>query len=132
MAATKSRKPGPGRPKGLRNRRTRQIDSTLDEATARVTRSLLNEVVPDRQLAQLLWKLALEGDGRVATYLADRKWGRTKLELETGGGTFVLLLGPPGVGLSIEDFEYRPEGHIAGMEARALPSAGDAPPNHDG
>ena len=126
MAATKSRKPGPGRPKGQRNRRTDEIDGTLDAAHAQVTRALLNEVVPDRQLAQLLWKLALEGDGRVATYLADRKWGRTKLELDTGGGTFVLLLGAPGVGLSIEDFEYRPEGHVAGMETRALPPARDA------
>ncbi len=127
MAATKSRKPGPGRPRGMRNRRTNEIEGTLDEATARVSRSLLNEVVPDRQLAQLLWKLALEGDGRVATYLADRKWGRTKLELETGGGTFMLLLGPPGAGLSIGDFEYRPEGHVGGMEARALPPAPNVP-----
>ena len=125
MAATKSRKPGPGRPKGQRNRRTDEIDGTLDAAHVQVTRALLNEVVPDRQLAQLLWKLALEGDGRVATYLADRKWGRTKLELETGGGTFILLLGPPGTGLSIGDFEYQPQGHIAGMETRALPPAGE-------
>jgi hypothetical protein len=125
MAATKSRKPGPGRPKGLRNRRTSEIDGTLDAAHVQVTRALLNEVVPDRQLAQLLWKLALEGDGRVAVYLADRKWGRTKLELETGGGTFVLLLGSPGAGLSIQDFEYRPQGHVAGMETRALPPAAD-------
>jgi len=128
MAATKSRKPGPGRPKGLRNSRTTEIDGTLDAAHVQVTRALLNEVVPDRQLAQLLWKLALEGDGRVAVYLADRKWGRTKLELEAGGGTFILLLGAPGVGLSLEDFEYRPQGRVAGMETRALPPAGDAAP----
>ncbi len=127
MAATKSRKAGPGRPKGSRNHRTNEIEGTLDAAHAQVTRALLNEVVPDRQLAQLLWKLALEGDGRVATYLADRKWGRTKLELETGGGTFILLLGPPGAGLSLEDFEYRPQGHVAGREARALPPASEAP-----
>ncbi len=128
MAATKSRKPGPGRPKGVRNRRTNEIEGTLDAAHAQVNRALLNEVVPDRQLAQLLWKLALEGDGRVATYLADRKWGRTKLELETGGGTFMLLLGPPGAGLSIGDFEYRPEGHVAGMRSRALLPATDHVP----
>ena len=132
MAATKSRKPGPGRPKGSRNERTSEIDGTLDETKANVTRELLNEVVPDKQLAQLLWKQALEGDGRVATYLADRKWGRPKLDLEMGGGRFILLLGPPGAGLSLEDFEYRPQGHIAGMESRALPPAPDAPPDHDG
>ena len=94
-----------------------------------MTRALLREIVPERQLAQLLWKQALEGDSRVATYLADRKWGRTKLELETGGGTFILLLGPPGTGLSISDFEYRPQGHVAGMETRALPPARDAEPD---
>ncbi len=125
MAATKSRKPGPGRPKGHRNKRTVEIDGTLDAATAQVSRAVLNGVVPDHQLAQLLWKLALEGDGRVATYLADRKWGRTKFELDHGGGTFTLLLGPPGSGLSIEDFEYKPQGHVAG----ALPPAGEAPPD---
>jgi hypothetical protein len=113
----------------MRNRRTSEIDGTLDAAHVHVTRALLNEVVPDRQLAQLLWKLALEGDARVATYLADRKWGRTKLELETGGGTFILLLGPPGAGLSIGDFDYRPHGHVAGMEVRALPPASDAEPD---
>jgi len=129
MAATKSRKPGPGRPKGALNRRTGEISATLDAAHSEVTRALLDEVVPDRQLAQLLWKLALEGDGRVATYLADKKWGRTKFELEHGGGTFMLLLGPPGTGLSIEDFEYRPEGRVAGMEAQALPPPGDAVPD---
>jgi hypothetical protein len=129
MAATKSRKPGPGRPKGLRNRRTDEIDGTLDAAHVQVTRALLNEVVPDRQLVQLLWKLALEGDGRVATYLADRKWGRTKLELETGGGTFILLLGPPGAGLSMQDFEYRPDARIAGTETRALPPASHPEPD---
>jgi len=129
MAATKSRKPGPGRPKGVLNRRTGEISATLDSAHAQVTRALLDEVVPDRQLAQLLWKLALEGDGRVATYLADKKWGRTKFEMEHGGGTFMLLLGAPGAGLSIEDFEYQPQGRVAGMEAGALPPANDAVTN---
>jgi len=122
MAATKSRKPGPGRPKGVRNRRTVEIDGTLDAATAQVSRAVLKEVVPDRQLAQLLWKLALQGDGRVATYLADRIWGRSKFEVEHTGQTFMLLLGPPGTGMSIEDFEYKPQGHVAG----ALPPASDA------
>jgi hypothetical protein len=67
MAATYSRKPGPGRPKGLPNGRTTALGATLDAAHAKVTRALLDEVIPDRQLAQLLWKQALQGDGRVAT-----------------------------------------------------------------
>ena len=129
MAATKSRKPGPGRPKGMPNRRTSEIDGTLDAASAQVTRALLREIVPERQLAQLLWKQALEGDSRVTTYLADRIWGRSKYEVEHTGGTFILLLGPPGAGLSMDDFEYRPQGHVAGMETRALPPARDAEPD---
>jgi hypothetical protein len=106
----------------VRNRRTVEIDGTLDAATAQVSRAVLKEVVPDRQLAQLLWKLALQGDGRVATYLADRIWGRSKFEVEHTGQTFMLLLGPPGTGMSIEDFEYKPQGHVAGV----LPPASDA------
>ena len=125
MAATKSRKPGPGRPKGLRNKRTMEIDGTLDAVTAQLSRAVLKEVVPDRQLAQLLWKLALQGDGRVATYLADRIWGRSKYEVEHTGGPFILLLGPPGAGMSMEDFEYRPQGCVTGIEAPALPPTGD-------
>src|SRR2546428_2579121 len=62
--------------------------------------------------AQLLWKLALEGDGRVATYLADRKWGRVKFELEhQGPQEFVLTLGNGMPGL-----EYKPMGAVPGME----------------
>ena len=97
MAANKSRKPGPGRPRGMANRRTVAIGGTLDAAHAKVTRAILDEVVDDRLLAQLLWKLALQGDGRVATYLADRKWGRVKFEMEHSGsdGPFILLLGAP-------------------------------------
>jgi hypothetical protein len=45
--------------------------------------------------------------------------------VEHTGQTFMLLLGPPGTGMSIEDFEYKPQGHVAG----ALPSAGEAPPD---
>ena len=129
MAATRSRKPGPGRPRGSRNQTTRQIDGTLDAASAQVTRALLRQVVPERQLAQLLWKQALEGDSRVTTYLADRIWGRSKYEVEHTGGTFVLLLGPPGAEMSLEDFEYQPEGQVAGMQARTLPPAGDGEPD---
>lgn len=124
MAATKSRKPGPGRPGGMPNRRTVAIGGTLDVAHAKVTRALLDEVVPDRQLAQLLWKLALEGDGRVATYLADRKWGRVKFEMEHTGpdGPFILLLGIES-GTTIDTFEYKPMGRVPGMEPKALPPA---------
>src|SRR2546425_5816979 len=98
MAAPITPRRGAGRPAGMPNRRTMAIGATLDTAHAKVTRALLDEVIPDRQLAQLLWKLALEGDGRVATYLADRKWGRVKFELEHSGQDrpFILLLGVPG------------------------------------
>lgn len=125
MAATKSRKPGPGRPKGVPNRRTVAIGATLDAAHAKVTRAILDEIIPDRQLAQLLWKLALEGDGRVATYLADRKWGRVKFEMEHSGPDrpFILLLGAPGAGMTIDAFEYRPMGRVPGMEPLTLPPA---------
>ena len=83
---------GPGRPPGMPNQRTTAIGATLDAAHAKVSRALLDEVIPDRQLAQLLWKLALEGDGRVATYLADRKWGRVKFELDHEEPTLLKLL----------------------------------------
>jgi len=95
-----------------------------------VTRALLDEVVPDHELAQLLWKLALEGDGRVATYLADRKWGRVKFEMEHTGPDhpFILLLGAPGAGMTIDSFEYKPMGRVPGMEPKALPPAnGEGP-----
>ncbi len=125
MAATKSRKPGPGRPKGSANRRTAEIGGTLDAAHEKVTRALLDEVVPDRQLAQLLWKLALEGDGRVATYLADRKWGRAPFPLEHSGPDhpFILLLGTPDSGMTVDTFAYKPMGKVPGMEPKALPPA---------
>jgi hypothetical protein len=129
VAATRSRKPGPGRPKGSRNQRTLAISATLDAAYAKVTRGILDEVVDDRLLAQLLWKLALEGDGRVATYLADRKWGRVKFEMEHSGPDrpFILLLGAPGAGMTIDAFDYQPMGKVPGMEPRSLP-----PVNGDG
>ena len=112
MAKTPKSQRGAGRPLGMPNRRTAAIGATLDAAHAKVTRALLDEVIPDRQLAQLLWKLALEGDGRVATYLADRKWGRVKFELEhQGPQEFVLTLGNGMPGL-----EYKPMGAVPGME----------------
>jgi hypothetical protein len=88
-----------------------------------VTRAILDEVVDDRVLAELLWKLAREGDGRVATYLADRKWGRVKFEMEHTGPDrpFILLLGAPELGMTIDTFEYKPMGKVAGMEPKALP-----------
>ncbi len=126
MAATKSRKAGPGRPRGMPNRRTAAICGTLDAAHAKVTRAILDEVVDDRLLAQLLWKLALQGDGRVATYLADRKWGRVKFEMEHSGSDrpFILLLGAPDSGMSVDTFEYKPMGKVPGMEPKLLPPAG--------
>ena len=107
------------------NRRTQAIGGTLDAAHAKLTRAVLDEVVDDRLLAQLLWKLALEGDGRVATYLADRKWGRVKFEMEHSGPDrpFILLLGAPDTSLPIEGFEYKPTGKVPGMEPKALPPA---------
>ena len=112
MAAPITPRRGAGRPAGMPNRRTAAIGATLDAAHARVTRALLDEVIPDRQLAQLLWKLALEGDGRVATYLADRKWGRVKFELEhEGSGEIVLTLGG-----GPSHLEYEPLGVVPGME----------------
>lgn len=125
MAATKSRRPGPGRPKGRPNRRTVAISGTLDATHAKVTRAILDEVVDDRNLAKLLWKLAQEGDGRVATYLADRKWGRVKFEMEHTGPDlpFILLLGAPGLDMTIDTFEYKPMGKVPGMEPKALPPA---------
>ena len=126
MAAAKLRKPGPGRPPGLPNRRTQAIGGTLDAAHAKLTRAVLDEVVDDRLLAQLLWKLALQGDGRVATYLADRKWGRVKFEMEHSGpdGPFILLLGAADAGMSVDTFEYKPMGRVPGMEPKLLPPAG--------
>ena len=62
-----------GRKKGTPNKRTGEIGSILEG------------VVPDKQLVQLLWKLALGGDARCATYLADRKWGRIPQPLEHSG-----------------------------------------------
>ena len=126
MAATKSRRPGPGRPQGLPNRRTQAIGGTLDAAHAKVTRAILDEVVDDRLLAKLLWKLALDGDGRVATYLADRKWGRVKFEMEHSGPDqpFILLLGAVDAGMSVDTFEYKPMGKVPGMEPKLLPPAG--------
>lgn len=75
-----------GRKRGTLNKRTQEIGSALDK------------LVPDKQLIQLLWKLALvEGDSRCAIYLADRKWGRIPQPMEHSG---------PGGG-AIEMTEYR-------------------------
>jgi hypothetical protein len=56
--------PGPGRPKGSRNKRTIALGGGIDR------------LVTDEKLIRLLWKLAQRGDARAAIYLADRKWGR--------------------------------------------------------
>ena len=131
---TPQRRPGPGRPPGMPNKRTMAIGATLDAAHAKVTRALLDEVIPDRQLAQLLWKLALEGDGRVATYLADRKWGRVKFELEHQGPEELLVT----LGVGDVKTEYEPMGVVPGMErfmppnvkVRLLPPPKDDKPAH--
>ena len=104
-----------GRPAGQPNRRTEAIGATLDASHSRVTRALLDEVIPDRQLAQLLWKLALEGDGKVASYLADRKWGRVKYELEHQAPeqkTLVLMMGRTSEEhyKAMQEFQYGPLG----------------------
>ena len=64
---------GAGRPPGALNKRTVAVKSILDD------------LIPDRDLARQLWTLALRGDGRVATYLADRKWGRVKYDVGVSG-----------------------------------------------
>ncbi len=99
-----------GRQKGTPNKRTASIGHTLDANYAKVTRTLLDDVIPDRQLAQLLWKLALEGDGRVATYLADRKWGRVKFEVEGEGPVTIVVAvgGNPNGGPPLVNPEYKP------------------------
>ena len=130
MAATYSRKPGPGRPKGSINKRTLEIGGPLTEQKKKVTRALLDKVVPDRELAVLLWRCALKAknDPRYIPAMlavADRKWGRVKFEMEHSGSerTFILLLGSPGAGMTIDTFEYRPMGRVPGMEPRSLPPA---------
>lgn len=107
MAATRSRKAGPGRPPGRLNRRTLEIGGPLTEQKRRVTRALLDEVVPDRDLATLLWLCALKAktDPRYLPALqavVERKWGRVKVELEPAG--------PSGIGIAVlVDGEPLPE-----------------------
>ncbi len=87
MAATYSRKPGPGRPKGCPNKKTLEIGGQLTKQKQKVTRALMNEVAPDRELAILMWLCALKAknDPRYIPAMlavAERKWGRVKFELE--------------------------------------------------
>lgn len=124
-----------GRPPGRANKRTTAIGHTLDAAYSKVTRTLLDDVIPDRQLAQLLWKLALEGDGRVATYLADRKWGKVKLELEHQVPTpLVLMMGRTTEEhlKNIQGFQYGPWKQLPSQEGKiAGPRTIDAVPVED-
>src|SRR5215467_5783939 len=62
--------PGPGRPKGLKNKRTLQMEAALAQH------------VPDEKLVLLLWKLALDGNVQAATELANRKWGRVSFQTD--------------------------------------------------
>jgi len=50
--------------------------------------------------------------GRVATYLADRKWGRVKFELEQQGPEEIVLI----LGAGPSNLEYKPMGVVPGME----------------
>jgi hypothetical protein len=52
------------RPKGALGKRTLTLRGRIDQ------------IVPDDQLIKVMWKMALSGDSRCLTYLADRKWGR--------------------------------------------------------
>src|SRR5205809_4540258 len=112
---------GAGRPRGMPNRRTLAIGGTLDAAHAKVSRALLDEVVPDRHLAQLLWKQALEGDSKVAMYLADRKWGRVKFEMEHEGTTQVIVT------VGSLDIPYLPKPRMMEVEGRMLPVIASVP-----
>ena len=87
--------PGPGRPKGRRNNRTLKLGRQLDR------------IVPDEKLIRLLLELAQgqrhrvlgkdgklhwvkdRGDGHVATWLGDRKWGKvpTAVSGDPGGAS---------------------------------------------
>ena len=87
MAATHSRKPGPGRPKGALNKRTLELGGPLTQQKQKVTRALLDKVAPDRDLAMLMWLCALKAknDPRyipAMVAVAERKWGRVKFELD--------------------------------------------------
>ena len=74
--------PGPGRPKGLKNKRTLMMAAALAEH------------VPDEKLVLLLWKLALDGNVQAAVELANRKWGRvsfqTDLQLNPSSGDLIF------------------------------------------
>ena len=87
MAATLSRKAGPGRPKGCLNKRTLEIGGPLDQVKKKVTRTLLDKVAPDQDLVKLFWLCALKAknDPRylpAMLAIVERKWGRVKYELE--------------------------------------------------
>ena len=90
---------GRGRAKGTPNLRTQRLGKILDR------------LVPDEELIRLLWRLARQGDGRCATYLADRKWGRVKFELEHQGPQAIFITMGNG-----SDLEYEPMGVVPGME----------------
>lgn len=62
-----------GRKKGTPNLRSQQLGQKL------------SKLVPDDKLIKLLWRLAEEGDGRCAIYLADRKWGKVPQPMEHSG-----------------------------------------------
>ena len=133
MAATHSRKPGPGRPKGALNKRTLELGGPLTKQKQKVTRALLDKVAPDRDLAMLMWLCALKAknDPRYIPAMlavAERKWGRVKFEGEHENPTPIELV----VDLSIP-YVARAMGMPVRVN-RLLPAstARDEPPDPDG
>ena len=126
MAATHSRKPGPGRPKGALNKRTLELGGPLTQQKRKVTRALLDEVAPDRDLAMLMWLCALKAknDPRYIPAMlavAERKWGRVKFEMEHEGTTQVIVT------VGSLDIPYLPKPRMMEVEGRMLPVIASVP-----
>ena len=125
MAATHSRKPGPGRPKGALNKRTLELGGPLTQQKRKVTRALLDEVAPDRDLAMLMWLCALKAknDPRYIPAMlavAERKWGRVKFEMEHEGTQVIVTVGSL-------DIPYLPKPRMMEVEGRMLPVIASGP-----
>ena len=125
MAATHSRKPGPGRPKGALNKRTLELGGPLTKQKQKVTRALLDKVAPDRDLAMLMWLCALKAknDPRYIPAMlavAERKWGRVKFEMEHEGTQVIVTMGS-------FDIPYMPKPRMMEVEGRMLPVIASGP-----
>jgi len=123
VAATHSRKPGPGRPKGALNKRTLELGGPLTQQKQKVTRALLDRIASDRDLATLMWLCALKAknDPRYIPAMlavADRKWGRVKFELDHEGPEQIIVhLGS----LPMKEMGYKPLGYIPTSASHLLP-----------